>query len=141
MRRASPDEPLRHYFYDQTHILTVLGSYRLGRGWEFGARFRLVTGNLVTPVVGSLYNASSGSYTALLSGNQNSERLPLFNQLDLRVDKAWDYGSWKLRTYLDVQNVYYARNVEDYSYNYNFTQRTRVTGLPIIPSLGVRGEF
>jgi len=119
----------------------MLGSYRLGRGWEFGARFRLVTGNLITPVVGSLYNASAGSYTALLSPNANSERLPMFNQLDLRVDKAWDYGTWKLRTYLDVQNVYYARNVEDYSYNYNFTQRTRVTGLPIIPSLGVRGEF
>jgi len=141
MRRSAPDEPLRHYFYDQTHILTMLGSYRLGRGWEFGARFRLVTGNLITPVVGSLYNASAGSYTALLSPNANSERLPMFNQLDLRVDKAWDYGTWKLRTYLDVQNVYYARNVEDYSYNYNFTQRTRVTGLPIIPSLGVRGEF
>ena len=37
--------------FDQTHILTILGSYRLGHGWEFGARFRLVSGNLVTPEV------------------------------------------------------------------------------------------
>ena len=37
--------------WDQTHILTMLGSYRLGGGWEFGARFRLVSGNLITPNV------------------------------------------------------------------------------------------
>jgi len=40
-----------------------------------------------------------------------------------------------------VQNVYWAQNVEGFSYNYNYTRRTKVTGLPIIPSIGVRGEF
>jgi hypothetical protein len=141
MRRQGPDQELTLFQWDQTHILTVLGSYRLGRGWEFGARFRLVTGNAVTPVVGSLYNATSGSYVEVYSAKQGSERLPMFNQLDLRVDKRWDYGAWRLSTYLDVQNVYWAQNVEDFSYNYNYTQRTKITGLPIIPSLGVRGEF
>ncbi|MBI5532454.1 MAG: TonB family protein [Deltaproteobacteria bacterium] len=141
MRRPMPDEPLALFMWDQTHILTVLGSYRLGRGWEFGARFRLVTGNAVTPIVGSLYNANSGSYVEIRASETKNERLPMFNQLDLRVDKRWDYGTWKLSTYLDVQNVYWAQNVEDYNYNYNYTQRTKITGLPIIPSLGVRGEF
>ena len=42
-RRTSPEQLFN---FDQTHILTVLGSYRLGRGWEFGARFRLVSGSL-----------------------------------------------------------------------------------------------
>ncbi len=141
MRRDSPSEPLVPYQYDQTHILTMLGSYRLGRGWEFGARFRLVTGNLTTPIAGAFYNANAGTYVAVNAARAFSERLPLFNQLDLRIDKMWDYGTWRLRTYLDVQNVYYAQNVEGYSYNYNYSQRSRVTGLPIIPSLGIRGEF
>src|SRR6185369_10736410 len=44
-------QPERLVQFDQTHILTVLGSYRLGNGWEFGARFPLISGNLITPNV------------------------------------------------------------------------------------------
>jgi TonB family protein len=50
VRRDGPGQPEHLFQFDQTHNLTVLGSYRLGRGWEFGARFRLVSGNLETPV-------------------------------------------------------------------------------------------
>ena len=38
-------------------------------------------------------------------------------------------------------NVYNNQAVEDLAYNYNYTQETFQTGLPIIPSVGVRGEF
>ncbi len=140
-RKSGPDLPEYLFQYDQTHILTALGSYRLGRGWEFGARFRYVTGNLYTPILGSLYDASAGAYAAVQSPIQNSTRLPAFQQLDLRVDKRWNFGVWRLSTYLDVQNVYYSQNVEGYNYNYNYTKKTPVTGLPIIPSIGIRGEF
>jgi hypothetical protein len=49
--------------------------------------------------------------------------------------------SWQMSAYLDVQNAYNHQNVEGILYNYNYTQRSYVTGLPIIPSLGVRAEF
>jgi len=138
--RDQPDREARLANFDQTHILTALGSYKLGRGWEFGARFRLVSGNPETPIVGSLYNANSGSY-APLEGTINSRRVEPFHQLDLRVDKMWKFEAWKLSAYLDVQNVYYSQSVEGYQYNFNYTQRTAVTGLPIIPSIGLRGDF
>jgi TonB family protein len=140
MLRDQPGRDYRLADFDQTHILTALGSYKLGRGWEFGARYRLVSGNPETPVVGALYNANAGAYAAI-DGEYNSSRVDLFHQLDLRVDKMWKFESWKLSTYLDVQNVYYSQNVEGYDYNYNYTQRTVITGLPIIPSIGLRGDF
>jgi hypothetical protein len=43
--------------------------------------------------------------------------------------------------YLDVQNVYNHGNVEGVSYNFNYTARQYVTGLPILPSFGMRGDF
>lgn len=149
-----PGEEERLIQYDQTHILTVLGSYRLGHGWEFGARFRLVSGNLITPSVcdkaasdcdpnrtGSLFHAPSGVYTPIPFGSPFSERLPAFHQLDIRVDKRWKFTNWQLSAYLDVQNVYNHANSEGLQYNFNFTTRQYVSGLPILPSFGLRGEF
>lgn len=145
VRKNSPDDNEYLYEFDQTHNLIALGSYRLGRGWEFGARFRLVSGPLTTPVrqppsLPALYAADSGSY-AQLSGEPSSRRLPLFHQLDLRVDKAWQFQVWRLSAYLDILNVYNNQAVEGLGYNYNYTQESYQTGLPIIPSLGLRGEF
>ena len=34
----------RLFDYDQTHILTLPGGYKFGRGWDFGSTFRLVSG-------------------------------------------------------------------------------------------------
>ena len=141
MRRSDPSQELQLFQYDQTHILTMLGSYRLGRGWEFGARFRMISGPLETPSVGGIFNSSAGTYGSV-DGAPFSTRLSMFHQLDLRLDKHWDYeGGWRLSTYLDILNVYNRRNAEALSYNYNYTQSTTQSGLPFIPSVGVRAEF
>jgi TonB family protein len=140
VRKNPPDYATVLFQYDQTHILTVLGSYRLGRGWEFGARFRLVSGPLYTPILGGIYSADAGAY-APIDGVPFSQRVPMFHQLDLRVDKSWRFRNWTLRTYLDVQNAYNRANPEGLTSNYNFTQSRVQAFLPIIPSLGIRGEF
>jgi TonB family protein len=139
-RRDSGANAFRLFDFDQTQILTVLGSYLLPRNWEIGARFRYVTGNPTTPVTGSVYNASRDMYDAVY-GAVNSARIPPFNQLDLRVDKRWIYQSWILNVYLDVQNVYNRANPEALSYNFNFRQSQVQQGLPILPILGVRADF
>ena len=36
----------------------------------------------------------------------DSERLPVFHQLDLRVVKTWYFRRWTLGIYLDIQNLY-----------------------------------
>ena len=46
-----------------------------------------------------------------------------------------------LEVYVDVQNVYYASNAEFYRYNYDYSERTVLTGLPILPTLGLRMVF
>ncbi len=154
VRQNSPSEDEYPVLWDQTHVLTVLGSYRFGGGWEVGARFRLVSGNLFTPNVcnpaeqscdpnriNALYHAASGAYTPIRFGTLNNERLPLFHSLDVRVDKAWQFAAWKLSAYLDVQNAYNSPSPEGVVYNFNFTNRQYVTGIPILPSIGLRGEF
>lgn len=144
VRKQCPTCEENLFAYDQTHNLIILGSYRLGRGWEIGGRFRIVSGPLVTPVasdtIPAIFAGDAGSYVPL-QGQPNSERLPLFHQLDVRIDKRWVFRTWQLSTYLDVQNTYNYAAAEANLYNYNYSQTAYQTGLPIIPSLGVRGEF
>jgi TonB family protein len=126
--------------FDQPNILTVSGTYRLGRGWEIGALFRLTSGNPDTPVIGALYNKDSDLYTPVY-GTVNSIRKPLFHKLDVRIEKLWAFSAWKLALYLDVQNVYNAANSENIVYDFQYRTSQQVRGLPIIPNLGLRGEF
>jgi len=113
----------------------------LGGGWEAGARFRLVSGNPTTPILGTAYYDADADTFVPRYGEPGSERLPLFHQLDLRVDKKWTFAHWSLSVYLDVQNVYNRQNPEATLYNFDYTESTTVSGLPILPSLGVRGEL
>jgi TonB family protein len=140
-RSDGPGLPEIRYAYDQTHVLTALGSYKLGRGWQVGARFRYVTGGPYTPVVGGIMDYDAGSYAAVDETPANASRLPAFHQLDLRVDKTWKFEAWQLTAYLDVQNAYNRQNVEAISYNYNYSKTSSVSGLPILPIVGVKGEL
>ncbi|MFO0659975.1 MAG: TonB family protein [Polyangiaceae bacterium] len=139
-RRAYDAEPLHPFEFDQTHILTVLGSYKLGRGWEAGARFRYVSGNPYTPAVAAVLDADAGAYSPI-NGQPFSARSPAFHRLDVRIEKTWNFSQWKLSAYADVQNVYNRRNPEGRLYNFNYTRSDVVAGLPILPVIGVRGEL
>jgi hypothetical protein len=139
-RRDHADEPWRLFNWDQTHILTIAGAYRLGHSWDLSATFRYVTGNPITPAVGSVYNARTDLYTPVY-GAINSERSSAFNRLDLRVEKTWQVRSGSIAVYLDVQNALNRKNEEGRTYNYDYSQAGVVSGLPLIPSLGIRGEL
>ena len=136
-----PGQPSHLFDLDQTHILTALGSYVLGRGWELGLRFRYVTGNLYTPCSSSLFNASGTTYSCT-PAPINSQRLPAFHQLDLRVDKKFVFSSFNLSLYLDLINVYNRKNPDTVQFNYDYSQsQPQSASLPFVPSLGIRGEL
>lgn len=130
----------RLFDYDQTHILTLSGSYKLGKGWEIGSTFRLVSGNPETPVVGSVFDADIDAYRPIY-GATNSARNPMFHRLDLRVEKAFTIAGHPFAAYLDVQNAYNRKNREATAYNFDYSERSDTPGLPILPSLGMKGEL
>ncbi len=140
-RKDLSEEDWRPFQFDQTHILTVLGSYRLGRGWEVGARFRLVSGSLTTPNRYGFFDENAGAYLPDQDFPLFGERLPMFHQLDIRVDKVWKTKDFTFSLYMDLQNAYNRSNVEGVQYNFNYSQRQFATGLPFLPSFGIRGEL
>ena len=130
----------RLFDFDQTHVLIIAAHAYLPRGFEVGARFRYISGYPYTQAYGGWYDADVDVYSPA-QGPVNGGRLAAFNQLDLRIDKTFLFQRWLLKVYLDITNVYDNANVEVNQPSYDFTRRTALTGLPIIPSFGVRGEF
>jgi TonB family protein len=130
----------RLFDFDQTHILTALGSYRLAHNWEVGLRWRYVSGNPYTPIVGSKLDLDADDYQPV-SGNVNTGRLPPFHQLDLRVDKRWIHDAWIFSAYMDIQNIYNRSNTEEWSYNYDYSEKTGGGGMTFLTIFGLRAEF
>jgi TonB-dependent Receptor Plug Domain len=126
--------------FDQTHVLNVVGCLSIGWDIDIGLRFRLASGLPYTPIEGASYYGDSDSYNPV-DGEKNSARMPLFHQLDVRIDKKWQWKYLALTLYLDVQNVYNQYNPLIYSFNYDGTQKTSISDLPILPSLGLKLEY
>jgi TonB family protein len=138
--RDFPVVGLRPGPLDQPHNLIVVASYKLPFDIVAGIKLRWASGPLITPVLIALYDAQ-GNYYYPLPGEPWSERLPAFFQLDARLDKKFVFKDWSFSVYLDVQNVTNNRNIEGIFYNFDYTQRQNVYGIPILPSLGLRGEW
>lgn len=132
----------RLFDFDQTHILAVVAAYSFSENWELGLRWRLVSGNLRTPVMSEpTHFLSDQDVYGRMIGPVNSIRLGTFHQLDLRLDKRWIFDVWTFSAYLSLVNTYNQENVENLGYNFDFTQSKPTIGLPLFPILGVRADF
>jgi outer membrane receptor protein involved in Fe transport len=139
-RMDSGTDYWRLFEYDQTHILTIIGTYQLPRNWQIGGRFRYVTGDPATPATTSVFDSSTNTYNPIYS-SKYSTRVPAFHQLDIRLDKTWIYNKWIFTAYVDLQNVYNRSNPEQLEYNFNYQKSQYTTGFPIYPIIGLRGEL
>jgi outer membrane receptor protein involved in Fe transport len=139
-RKDHPDTDWRLFDYDQTHVLGVLASYDLGAGWQLGGRFRYATGVPRTDVTGSYFDARDDRFEPLF-GAQNDIRVPAFYQLDARLEKTLTFVGHRTNVFLDVQNLTNRKNPEEIIYNYDYTSRKYITGLPTLAVLGARMEL
>ena len=126
--------------YDQPVNATLVGRYKLRSDWSLGAKWTYHTGNSYTPVLGT-----SGTYPdgrpRPQYGAVNSERLPNYHRLDLRLDRTYIFNTWQLTTFLDIINAYANKNVDGYDYGPNYNKKEPIYQLPFIPSFGIEAEF
>ncbi len=132
------------FAFDQTHVLNLALSWNINPRWRIGGRFQLATGSPTRTVTGAFFDADVDRHRPLYlpqSDNVPLERLPTFHQLDVRVDYRFRAGPFDMSAYLDVINIYYAQNTENWLYQYDFRRRTNFPGVPILPTLGITGEL
>src|SRR5262249_36492675 len=136
-----PDTAWRPFDYDQTHVLGVLASYDLGHGWQAGARFRYATGVPRTDAMASYFDARDDRFQPLFSPVDNGIRVPAVYQLDARLERSLTISGHRTNLFVDVQNVTNRKNPEEIIYNYDYTIRKYITGLPTLAVIGARMEL
>jgi hypothetical protein len=96
--------------WDNRNILNITALATLKRNWDIGIKWRFVGGAPYTPYDvdrSSLIEAWDAKGQGYLDYNlYNTNRLNVFHQLDLRVDKEYYFKKWSLNLYLDIQNLY-----------------------------------
>jgi hypothetical protein len=147
--------------WDNRHIFTFTGTYNFGKNWTAGAKWRFAGGLPYTPYdleLSSLKSAWDTKGQPFLDYNRiNALRLNNFHQLDVRVDKRFFFKKWSLMLYLDIQNLYnfkavqqdYVIRQKDESGNYQLTDggtRYALKRIPsssgtVLPTIGIMVEF
>ena len=140
VRRSSDRSRTTPTAFDQPHNLNAVLSWKPGGGWELGGRLRLSSGRPDTPYIGATFDADDGDYRPV-SGGFRTVRRELFHQVDVRVEKMWLFELWSLGLYLDVQNLFNVANIEAIQWDYRYRESAPVTGVPILPTIGVRGQW
>lgn len=96
--------------WDNRNIVNITTLASLKKNWDIGIKWRFVGGAPYTPYDvnrSSLIEAWDATGQGYLDYNRyNTERLKVFHQLDLRVDKEYYFRKWSLNVYLDIQNLY-----------------------------------
>ena len=126
--------------FDQPINLTLIASQDIGRDWRMGARTRFVSGPPQTTVDNALYVVDEDVYLPLSADPYGGRAQPFFSA-DLRFDKEWFFNTFRLDTYVEIQNVTNQRNVEVPGYSNDYRREEPVYGLPVLPAFGVRGKW
>ncbi|MFM7709324.1 MAG: TonB-dependent receptor [Ferruginibacter sp.] len=109
--------------WDNRHLISFTGGYKLNRNWEIGLKFRYQGAAPYTP-----FDATSSQLNYLSQGvgvfdysKVNSLRLPAFHAADLRIDKKWNFRKQTIDLFLDIQNLYGAASagIPNYTFQRN----------------------
>lgn len=122
-RFSGNDQKLTASAWDNRNLIALTLGKKFRRNWELGLKWRYQGGAPYTPFD---EDASRRNYLTIGEGTLdysrlNTERLGSFNQLDIRIDKKWNFRRTTLDVYIDVTNVLAAANPSFPSYTFKRT--------------------
>jgi hypothetical protein len=107
----------RDFDYSKPLIFNIVGNRESDNGqWLFGFKWSLQSGSLYTPIVDVKPNKENPDVMEPVYGELNSERMPTYQRLDLRLERKFDplWGEWSW--YVDLINTFNRENIEGYYY-------------------------
>jgi hypothetical protein len=127
--------------YDYGNVFTFIGGYKIHyhkKDWfqkmkktlwyqilapvipindeiEWSIKYRYLGGRPYTP---KTYHPEYKQWIVNETDDFNSERLPQYSRLDLRLDRRFFFDSWNFVNYFDISNILNHKNIWEYQYNH-----------------------
>lgn len=150
-RRSIGDEAY-HPHYDRRHSVNlVLNVPQLVWGVDLSARWTLGTGLPYAGIIGyyrryNYYPVGNDirSWQGFIEGPRDAFRYPVYHRADVGLARSWPVRWGEVTAFLDVTNVYNAKNVLLYYWETpkgGLPKRSSIGMLPILPTLGVKVRF
>ena len=127
--------------FDQTHVVHLLGSYKLTNDWETGGRLDMNTGDVFTGIGDVFYNPNIDSYKATSGTGINNRRLPDRKTLSIYAETKSFYDTWTLNWRFGIEGIGIGKQAVSMNYNYDYSKEELFTSLPPIPYIEVRAEL
>jgi len=159
----TPPEVTYAPIFDKSVDLDVVLSFPVLGNWSGGLRLNVGTGTPYTRPGGSYSfyqprflndggrlawsgvdaEEDEGTGFAVLLGDRNGERYPLYHRLDLSFRRTYEKSWGTITPTVDLLNVYNRRNVLFYFFEYeqNPPVRSGISMFPILPTFGVEVKF
>lgn len=104
--------------WDSRHLISFVGGYKLKRNWEISARYRFAGG---TPFVPADLERTLQVYPDIVLDypRLGADKLDIFSQLDIRVDKKWNFKKLSLNLFFEVQNILAQNNPQPPEFGLN----------------------
>lgn len=90
--------------WDSRHLISLTSGYKLKKNWEISGRFRFAGNTPFVPVneAETIVNYPQLSFDYNKLG---TEKLDIFSQLDVRIDKKWNFKNLSFNVFVEAQNV------------------------------------
>lgn len=90
--------------WDSRHLISFVGGYKFKRNWELSSRYRFAGR---TPFVPTDLDATLANYPEVILdySRLGEEKLAIFSQLDVRLDKKWNFEKFAFDLFIEAQNI------------------------------------
>jgi hypothetical protein len=129
--------------HDQRHTLNWMGDIHLGSEWKIVGNWTLSTGKPYTNVLSASYDSGRSGYIPTKEST-NSSRLPDYNNLTLSIEYShplWPFNHFMGSTYIGVQNAFNNNNIYGYYWSEDYSSKSEIKMLPILPFIGMKVIF
>lgn len=120
---SGADGILKPSTWDYGFVISSTVGYKFKDNWDLGLKYRIAGGQPYTP-----FDMDSSQSQYLTTGRGvydytllNSEKLPVFQQLDVRIDKKYNFKKTSLILFADFQNalLYKTPSLPKYTFERN----------------------
>jgi hypothetical protein len=145
------DQQYRSSVWDSRNLVSATAGYKFKRNWEAGMRYRYA-GKTPFAKVNQLQTLNNYPQIVLDYDNLGENKLDAFSQLDVRIDKKWNFKNFAFNLFIDIQNVLSQKIPEPTAFGLNRDDdgtiinprslvSVNVADRQVIPTIGIILDF